>query len=38
MGLEKIHFLWYVKKISGLALIGYLAGAGVYLLQYELTQ
>jgi Na+/H+ antiporter NhaD/arsenite permease-like protein len=38
MGLEKIHFLWYVKKISGLALIGYLAGAGVYLLQHELTQ
>lgn len=33
MGLEKIHFFWYVKKISGLALIGYFAGAGVYLLQ-----
>jgi Na+/H+ antiporter NhaD/arsenite permease-like protein len=37
MGLEKIHFLWYVKRFSGLALIGYLAGAGVYLLQYGLT-
>ena len=37
MGLEKIHFFWYVKKISGLALIGYLAGAGVYVLQYNLT-
>ena len=36
MGLEKIHFLWYVKKISGLALVGYLAGAGVYLLQHQL--
>ena len=36
MGLEKIHFFWYVKKISGLALIGYLAGAGVYVLQYNL--
>lgn len=36
MGLEKIHFFWYVKKISGLALIGYLAGAGTYLLQYQL--
>ena len=36
MGLEKIHFFWYVKKISGLAVIGYLAGAGVYLLQYQL--
>jgi Na+/H+ antiporter NhaD/arsenite permease-like protein len=36
MGLEKIHFFWYVKKISGLALIGYLAGAGAYVLQYQL--
>ncbi len=36
MGLEKIHFFWYVKKISGLALIGYLAGAGVYILQFKL--
>ncbi len=36
MGLEKIHFFWYVKKISGLALIGYLAGAGTYVLQYNL--
>lgn len=36
MGLEKIHFFWYVKKVSGLALVGYLAGAGVYLLQYQL--
>lgn len=33
MGLEKIHFFWYVKKISGLALIGYFAGAGTYLIQ-----
>jgi len=36
MGLEKIHFFWYVKKISGLALLGYIAGAGVYLVQYSL--
>lgn len=36
MGLEKIHFFWYVKKISGLALFGYLAGAGTYLAQYPL--
>ncbi|MRR50458.1 MAG: sodium:proton antiporter [Rhodocyclaceae bacterium] len=36
MGLEKIHFFWYVKKISGLALVGYFAGAGVYLLQYQM--
>jgi Na+/H+ antiporter NhaD/arsenite permease-like protein len=37
MGLEKINFFWYVKKISGLALIGYFAGAGTYILQYSLT-
>jgi Na+/H+ antiporter NhaD/arsenite permease-like protein len=36
MGLEKIQFFWYVKKIGCLALVGYLAGAGVYLIQYQL--
>ena len=36
MGLEKIHFFWYVKRISGLALIGYFAGIAVYILQYRL--
>lgn len=36
MGLEKIHFFWYVKRISGLALVGYFAGAAVYLLQHQL--
>lgn len=36
MGLEKIHFFWYVKKISLLALVGYLAGAAVYVMQYRL--
>jgi len=35
MGLEKIHFFWYVKRISGLALIGYLAGAAVYVAQFH---
>lgn len=35
MGLEKIHFFWYIKRISGLALIGYFSGVGVYLLQYR---
>jgi Na+/H+ antiporter NhaD/arsenite permease-like protein len=33
MGLEKISFGWYLRKISWLALLGYLAGAGVYLVQ-----
>ncbi len=37
MGLEKIEFFWYLKKIGWLALLGYLAGAGVYLLQLYLT-
>lgn len=36
MGLEKIHFFWYVRKISWLALIGYFSGAAVYLIQYRL--
>lgn len=36
MGLEKIDFIWYVKKISGLALIGYLAGAVFYITEYNL--
>lgn len=36
MGMEKIDFIWYAKKISLLALIGYLAGAGVYYLQMML--
>lgn len=31
MGLEKIDFFWYIRRISGLALIGYLAGAFYYL-------
>jgi len=33
MGLEKIDFIWYMKKISLLALVGYLAGAAVYYFQ-----
>src|SRR5512133_1101797 len=36
MGLEKIDFVWYMRKISGLALIGYFAGAMVYIVQYRL--
>jgi NhaD family Na+/H+ antiporter len=33
MGLEKIEFVWYIKRIAWLALIGYLAGAGTFILQ-----
>lgn len=34
MGMEKINFFWYVKKISWLALLGYLAGAAFYIVEY----
>ncbi|WP_020586606.1 sodium:proton antiporter NhaD [Desulfobacter curvatus] len=36
MGLEKINFFWYVKKISGLAVLGYIAGILVFLVQFRL--
>ena len=32
MGILKIDFIWYLKNISLLALIGYLAGAATYIL------
>lgn len=34
MGLGKIDFIWYLKNISWLALIGYFSGAAVYILQH----
>jgi Na+/H+ antiporter NhaD/arsenite permease-like protein len=36
MGLEQIHFFWYIKRISGLALLGYLGGAAIYVVQYRM--
>ena len=36
MGLEQISFGWYLKKITGMAFLGYLAGALVYILQCTL--
>ena len=36
MGIEKIDFFWYMKKIGWLALIGYLSGAAIFLLQHYL--
>ena len=33
MGIEKINFFWYLKKISWLALIGFFSGAIIYILQ-----
>lgn len=32
MGMEKIDFIWYVKRISLLAILGYFAGGIVYLI------
>jgi Na+/H+ antiporter NhaD/arsenite permease-like protein len=34
MGLERINFVWYATRIAPLALLGYLAGVGVFLLQH----
>ena len=36
MGMEKIEFIWYLKKISLLAAMGYFGGAGVYLIMYSI--
>ncbi|MBL7977157.1 MAG: sodium:proton antiporter NhaD [Bacteroidetes Order II. Incertae sedis bacterium] len=36
MGMEKIDFIWYVKKISIWAAIGYFAGAAAYIVIYAL--
>jgi Na+/H+ antiporter NhaD/arsenite permease-like protein len=36
MGIEKIDFIWYLKKVAWLALIGYFAGAAVFILQHYL--
>lgn len=36
MGLEKIDFIWYLKRISLLALAGYFSGAVVYFFMFGL--
>ena len=36
MGMEKIDFMWYLRKVSWIALISYLSGIAVYLLQDSL--
>lgn len=36
MGMEKIDFIWYLKRISLIAMLGYFAGCGSYLLIYQL--
>jgi Na+/H+ antiporter NhaD/arsenite permease-like protein len=37
MGIEKIDFIWYFKRIAWLALLGYLSGAAAFLAQHYLT-
>ena len=37
MGLEKIEFFWYARKIAPLALLGYFGGVAAYIVQYALT-
>jgi len=34
MGMEKIDFFWYLKKISWIALIGFIAGVATFLIQH----
>lgn len=36
MGMERIDFIWYLKKISYLAFAGFLAGSATFLLMYNL--
>ena len=31
MGIEKIDFIWYLKHISWIALVGYMAGSGAFI-------
>lgn len=35
MGMEKIDFFWYLKKITWLAFIGFISGAGVFVLMRD---
>lgn len=37
MGIEKIQFIWYARKVAWLAMLGYLAGAATYIVQYRMV-
>ena len=37
MGLEKIDFFWYARRISLPALLGYAVGAAAYMIQYGIA-
>jgi hypothetical protein len=34
MGMERITFFWFLKRVTLLALLGYLAGAFTYILMF----
>ncbi len=36
MGMERIDFIWYLKKISWLAFLGFISGAVVFLIMYSM--
>ncbi len=38
MGIEKMDFFWYLKKIGWLAALGFLGGAGAYILQEQILR
>lgn len=38
MGLEKMNFGWYLKRFTFIALVGYLAGAAVYIIEVLLMK
>ena len=38
MGMERIDFVWYLKNIAWLALIGFIAGALVFLALYPFIE
>ncbi len=38
MGIEKIDFFWYLKKVSWIAFIGFTVGVATFLLQHYLLQ
>lgn len=35
MGILKIDFVWYLKRITGLAFVGYISGAATFYLMFE---
>ena len=37
MGMEKIDFFWYLRKIAWLAFVGFIAGAGAFILMRNLV-